>query len=227
MTCSASRAAPARPRIAVTPEAAAHLARRDVRLGRLIAALGPLSRERDPDAFTSLVHHIVGQQISGKAQAAVWARLLALAGLEEAVTPGAVLRLGEAGVRSAGMSAKKAQWITEIARRADSGRLDLPGLEALSDEEVVARLTDLPGVGVWTAEMILIFGLGRGNVLSFGDFGIRAGLMRLYGHKALPRARFDVYARRFSPFGTAASLLIWEVGNGRADPTAWLPRRTR
>ena len=209
MTCSASRAAPARPRIAVTPEAAAHLARRDVRLGRLIAALGPLSRERDPDAFTSLVHHIVGQQISGKAQAAVWARLLALAGLEEAVTPGAVLRLGEAGVRSAGMSAKKAQWITEIARRADSGRLDLPG------------------VGVWTAEMILIFGLGRGNVLSFGDFGIRAGLMRLYGHKALPRARFDVYARRFSPFGTAASLLIWEVGNGRADPTAWLPRRTR
>lgn len=214
----------------------------DRRLGAVIDAVGVIERKMNLDPFAGVIHHIVGQQISGKAQATIWARLMdAVASVEREVpesasgtaktnktstlSPEVLLALGVDGIRNAGMSGVKAERILEVARRTATGEIDFHALAQRPDQEVIDALVALPGVGVWTAEMLLIFTFGRSNVLSFGDFGIRSGLMRLYGHKDLPRARFERYRKRYAPFGTAASLYLWKVGNGEVDPSVWKAKK--
>ncbi|MBD5539090.1 MAG: DNA-3-methyladenine glycosylase 2 family protein, partial [Desulfovibrio sp.] len=139
----------------------AHLTARDPALGHLMESVGPLRRERLPDPFMALVHAIAGQQISGAAHATVWKRL------REAFprfTPETLAEAAPEDLRACGLSLRKAGYMREIARRAARGEIDVAGLAALDDAALTATLCALPGVGLWTAEMLMIFSLGRRDV---------------------------------------------------------------
>lgn len=186
-----------------------YLKRRDRKLGAVIERVGRIEREGMADLFEALLKCIVSQQISGKAAETVWGRLRERLGV---LTPERVAAADAASIQACGMSMRKAGYIRGIGEAALRGELDVASLAALTDAELVARLSSLNGIGVWTAEMLLIFSLGRPDVLSWGDLGIRRGMMRVYGLKTLDRARFERYRKRYSPFGSVAALYFWEEG---------------
>lgn len=191
--------------------AVAYLARRDKRLGEVMERLGPLRREVMPDLFAALVHAIVGQQVSMTVQRTLWQRLCAALG---AVTPAAVLSAEPEGLRALGLSGRKVEYVREAAQAVADGRLDVEALRGMDDAAVCAVLVELRGVGLWTAEMLLLFSLQRQDVFSFDDLAIRRGLRMLYRHRHIDRERFERYRRRFSPYGSVASLYLWAVAGG-------------
>lgn len=197
--------------LCVTPTEMEYLKKKDKRLGAVIDALGPIRREGVGDLFEALVFSVVGQQISSKAQATVWNRFLARF---EAVTPDAVLAAGPEGLCELGISGRKAGYICSAAEKIVSGRFDMDALDAMPDEELLRTLTALDGVGVWTAEMLMLFSMKRKNVLSYGDYGIRKGLRMLYHHREVTPALFEKYKKRYSPYGSAASLYLWAIAGG-------------
>lgn len=198
----------------------AYLASRDARMAAAIAEIGGVTREAQGDLFTGLMQSIIGQQISLAAADTVWARLTSALG---EVTPRTVASCPQEALRQCGMSGRKADYLLGAARAVVSGELDLDALAQADDEAVVAALTQLRGVGRWTAEMLLIFSLCRQDVMSYDDFGLRKGLCMLYHHKEMPRARFERYRRRFSPYGTAASLTLWAIAGGGAPLACAMP----
>ena len=157
-----------------------HLKRRDKKLGEAIDRIGMLQREIKPDPLTALISSIVSQQISKKAAETVWNRLSILVGR---ITPENIAKVSQDEIQSCGMSARKAGYIQGIANAAASGMVNFDTLHMLRDEEIVKTLSSLNGVGVWTAEMLLIFSLCRPDVVSYGDLAIRRGMMTLYGLK--------------------------------------------
>ncbi|MFZ5425508.1 MAG: DNA-3-methyladenine glycosylase family protein [Thermodesulfobacteriota bacterium] len=185
-----------------------HLKRRDATLGEAMDRLGRVEREVTPDPFQALLRSVVAQQISAKAAATVWTRIREMLG---EVTPARVAEAGAEALKRCGLSLRKASRIHAIGRAAARGEVDFEGLRALNDAEVVARLTALPGVGAWTAEMLLIHCLERPDVVSRGDLAIRRGMMRLYRLDSLPRTVFDEFARRYSPHGSVASIYLWRL----------------
>ncbi len=204
-------------------EAVAHLKKRDKRLGAAIDRIGPIRREAESDLFASVVRHIVGQQISSAAQATVWARLQERLG---AVCAETVCLCTREELQSCGITFKKADYILEFAQKVRSGRFDLEALRHMEDGEVVSALTQLGGVGVWTAEMLMIFCLRRADVVSYGDLAIRRGMRMLYRHRELDKELFSKYARRYSPFGSVASLYLWAIAGG-ALPELSLPKEIK
>lgn len=200
----------------VTEEALAALSRKDKRLAALIKTLGPIRREVHPDPFTALLHSITGQQISMKAQETVWCRLCALADAHGGLSPLVVAALPVTSLRAVGLSARKAAYMHAAAEAFVQGRLSADALRAADDAAVCAALTALPGVGLWTAEMLLIFSLQRPDVFSWGDLAIRRALCRLHHHKEMPRQRFERYRRRYSPHGSTASLYLWAIAGNDA-----------
>lgn len=185
-----------------------YLSARDPALGAAIARMGHIDREVIPNLFTALINSIAGQQISGKALATVWARLCDQLG---EITPDNVLAAGEDGLRACGLSGRKAGYMLAAARAVQDGTLDIHSLVDKTDAEVIQTLVALPGVGRWTAEMLLIFSLQRPDVLAFDDLGIRKGLCRLYGWDEVTREQFEDCRARFSPYGTVASLYLWAL----------------
>lgn len=198
-----------------------YLAARDSRLGRAIERIGPICREVDADLFSAVVHHILGQQISTAAQATVWARLVDAVG---AVSADSLTALGRERLQQIGTTYKKADYILDFAEKVQRGEFDTSRLWTLSDAEVIRELTGLHGVGVWTAEMILTFCMQRPDVVSFGDLAIVRGMRMLYRHRRIDREKFDRYRKRYSPYGTVASLYLWAVAGGAlpelTDPAA-------
>ena len=184
-----------------------YLRGRDKKLGAAIDAIGKIERAVNPDIFAALIESIVGQQISAKAAATVCARLKTLSGLDAACLH--VLTIEQ--VQACGMSMRKAAYIKNAASAVMDGEIDLTRLADKSDAEIIKTLTALDGIGVWTAEMLLIFSLMRPNVISYGDLAIRRSMMQLYGHKTLDRARFDKYAKRYAPYASVASLYLWAM----------------
>ncbi len=182
------------------------LAKKDKRMAEAIERFGIINRPLMPDLFAALIRNIVDQQISTKAGITVGGRLTAMAG---AITPAAIEQLTAQQIQSCGMSMKKALYIKGAATAVMSGELDLAAMPHYTDGEVVTALSRLPGIGVWTAEMLMMFSLGRPDVLSWGDLAIRRGMMNLYRHTELPRERFERYRRRYSPYGSTASLYLW------------------
>lgn len=178
-----------------------HLARKDKKLAAAMQAIGPVRREVMPDLFLA----------RGKPQRTVWGRLCGLLG---EVTPQALLAQPQTALQALGLSARKVDYMRGIARQVVDGELDLPGMAALEDAEVCRRLAALRGIGVWTAEMLLLFSLQRPDILSYDDLAIRRGLRMLYRHKEMPRERFERYRRRFSPYGSLASLYLWAIAGG-------------
>lgn len=191
-----------------------YLISRDQVLGTAIQRIGHIERAVIPELFAALINSIAGQQISGKALATVWARLCERLG---EITPETVLAAGEEGLRACGLSGRKAGYMLAAARAVQDGTLPIHSLVDKSDEEIIKTLTALPGVGRWTAEMLLIFSLERPDVLAFDDFGIRKGLCRLYGLEELTRAQFEQYRARYSPYATVAGLYLWEIAAEKKD----------
>ena len=180
----------------------AHLKDRDPGLGAVIDRIGWIEREVTPDLFTALIHSLAAQQISNAAAATVRRRLSRLLG---EFTPQRVAQTPLAELQACGLSSRKAAWIQGLGQHVVSGALDLSAV---------------PGVGVWTAEMLLIFALARPDVVSWGDRAIRRGLQRLYGLETLNRAQFAQYRERYRPYGTVASFYLWALAGLPAETAA-------
>ena len=193
------------------------LAGKDPILGKAMAEIGMIRREVTPDLFEALVSSIVSQQIAKKAYFTVWGRVQELAGK---VTPQTIQALDREALKACGLSYKKTDWIKSAAQMVCDGQLDLESLKQLPDEEVIRQLIRLPGIGVWTAEMLLIFSLERPDIISFGDLAIRRGIQNLYGLSELTKKDFAAIRQRLSPHNTIASLYFWELSREAkaADP---------
>ncbi|MGI5900882.1 MAG: DNA-3-methyladenine glycosylase family protein [Desulfitobacteriia bacterium] len=188
-----------------------YLKSKDKKLAAVIDKIGPIKREVIPDLFTALVNSIISQQISAKAFATVWQRLLEKVG---EINPQALNSLPVEELQGIGITMRKARYIKNIADQILSRSFTLDDLPNLSDGEIIKRLTSLPGVGVWTAEMLMIFSLQRKNILSWNDLAIRRGIMTLYRHRELSKERFERYRHRYSPYCSVASLYLWEISKG-------------
>ena len=183
-----------------------HLKRKCKTLGAAIDRIGMVERPVWPDPFEALVYCIVSQQISSKAVKTVWNRFVSLLG---SITPESILRTDPEAMQKCGMTMKKVTYIRGIAESAQSGIVNFETLALQTDEEIIKTLSSLTGVGVWTAEMILILSLCRPNVISYGDLAIRRGIMNLYGLKTLSKQQFEKYKKRYSPYNSVASLYLW------------------
>ena len=191
-----------------------HLKKRDKALGAAIDAIGPIRRETHADLFSALVRSIVGQQISSKAQRTIWERMKG--GLVE-ITPQTVLAYTEAELQRYGISFKKVSYIHGVAERVVDGRLDIDALHSKSDAEVCKELVQIDGIGIWTAEMLMLFSMQRPDILSYGDLAILRGMRMLYRHKEITRQIFERYRRRYSPYGSVASLYLWAIAGGAIE----------
>lgn len=188
-----------------------YLKSRDKILAEVIEQVGHIERKTDPDLFSSVVHHIIGQQISTKAQETVWKRMEEQLG---AVNASAVAAMSVAELQSLGMTFRKAEYIKDFACKVQTGTFDLDRISELSDADAVKELSSLKGVGVWTAEMILLFCLQRPDIFSFDDLAIQRGLRMVYHHRKITRKLFEKYRRRYSPYCSVASLYLWAAAGG-------------
>lgn len=193
-----------------------YLRQKDKRLCEVIDRVGHIDRVVDMDLFSSVVHHIVGQQISTKAQATIWKRMQDALGEVNAET---ILAAGVPKLQSMGMSFRKAEYITDFAEKVHTGVFDLDAVEHMSDEDAIRELSSLKGIGVWTAEMILLFCMQRPDIFSYDDLAIKRGLQRIYHHKKIDRKLFERYRKRFSPYCSVASLYLWAAAGGQMPET--------
>jgi DNA-3-methyladenine glycosylase II len=192
-----------------------HLRALDPRWSKLIEDVGPCRLEPRPDRFGTLVRAIIGQQISSKAATSIDLRLRELAG--EPHAPGPILAVGETGLRSCGLSGVKARYVLNLSRAVQEGAIPLDEVHNWEDEQVVAALTAVKGVGPWTAEMFLVFALGRQDVLSVGDLGIRVGLKTFFELEELPSPpRCRELAEPWRPYRTVAMWYLWRQLDGPA-----------
>lgn len=183
-----------------------YLSRRDSKLGKYIASLGFVERSAADDLFSGLCYNIINQQLSMKAANTLFEKLRREVG---EISP-ENLRSAER-LFSCGLSQAKAECLALIGEKFRSGELCVESLCRMSDNEIIKKLTSLRGIGEWTAEMTLIFCLGRADVLSLSDYGIRKGLSVLHGIDMKNLAEMRKYKTLYSPFGTAASIYLWEI----------------
>lgn len=188
-----------------------YLRKKDKRLCEVIDRIGHIDRAVDSELFSSVVHHIVGQQISTRAQATVWQRMQDILGEVNADT---ILAAGVPKLQSMGMTFRKAEYITDFSEKVRTGAFDLYAVEHMSDADAIRELSALQGIGVWTAEMILLFCLQRPDVFSYDDLAIQRGLRMVYHHRKIDRRLFEKYRRRFHPYCSVASLYLWAVAGG-------------
>ena len=189
-----------------------YLKAKDKKLAEVIERIGHIDRAVDTDLFSSVVHHIIGQQISTKAQQTIWARMRETYG---EVTPGIIGNADVNELQSLGMTFRKAEYIKDFSQKIITGEFDLDAVGRMTDEEAIEALIALKGIGVWTAEMILLFCLQRPNVLSYGDLAILRGMRMVYRHRKIDKKLFEKYRRRLSPYCSVASLYFWAVAGGR------------
>jgi DNA-3-methyladenine glycosylase II len=186
-----------------------HLRKRDPVMRRLIDAVGPFTLRLDRDRFRMLVRSIISQQISGKAAQSIRRRLEALV-TPEKISPHNLAALSVAELRSAGVSPQKAGYLHDLAAKVDSGAVRLHRVARMSDDEVIAELVQVKGIGVWTAQMCLMFSLGRLDVFPHDDLGIRSALKNLYGLADLPDRQTSIeIAMPWRPYATIASWYCW------------------
>lgn len=185
-----------------------HLKKSDPVLRAIIGRVGPYRIEYGPPEFQSLAESIVYQQLNGKAASTIFERFAALAG--DPVTPKGILKLTESQMRSVGLSKQKSSYLRDMAERATRGDLDFSKLHELPDEEVVKHLTQVKGVGEWTAQMFLMFTLRRPNVLPTGDFGVQTAIKKHYNKRKLPKPlQMEKIARPWEPYRSVACWYLW------------------
>jgi DNA-3-methyladenine glycosylase II len=185
-----------------------HLKKSDAILASVIARVGSCQVAYREPTFEALARSIVFQQLSTKAARTIYGRLEEAAGGK--ITPEAIQNLGVGEMRRCGLSKQKIGYIRDLADHAISGKVDFAKLPEMSDEEVIVALTDIKGVGVWTAHMFLIFALRRPNVLPVGDLGVRTAIQRLYRKRKLPSpAQMERLAESWHPYCSYAAWYLW------------------
>ena len=189
-------------------EAIVHLRKADPVMRAIIDQVGAYQIQfRDPD-FETLVKSIVYQQLSGRVAGVIFGRVTDAAGGR--LTPEGILKLRPVRMRTLGLSGQKTVYIRDLARHTRDGRLAFEELARLPDEAVIERLTEVKGIGVWTAHMFLIFALRRPNVLPTGDLGIRNAIRKAYGLLELPKpAEMETLSEPWRPYRTVASWYLW------------------
>jgi len=197
--------------------ASAHLARRDRKLGRWIACIGPLDTVgwRKPfDTVDSLARSILFQQLSGKAAATIVGRLEQAVGATR-LTPGALARVDDATLRACGVSGNKTLALRDLSRRAEAGEVpDSKALLQLHHEEIIERLTAVRGIGRWTVEMMLMFRLGRPDILPVDDLGVRKGAQLLDKLEEIPKPKeLALRGEAWGPYRTLAGLYLWRIAD--------------
>ena len=195
-------------------EAVRHLRRADPTLAGLIDRAGPFALEvrKLHDPFEALARNIIFQQLHGKAAAAIHARVLALFGGGR-LLPAHILEAPDEDLRGAGLSASKLAALRDLAAKTADGTVPtLARLRRMPDEEIVARLTEVRGVGRWTVEMLLMFGLGRPDVLPVGDYAVRKGFAVTYGLAEMPKPKeLEAFGERWRPYRSVASWYMWRA----------------
>ena len=185
-----------------------HLTKADPILRAIIERVGPYCIEYGPPEFHSLAESIVYQQLNGKAAFTIFKRFATLAG--DPVTPKGILKLTEPQMRSVGLSKQKSSYLRDMAERATRGELDFTKLHELSDDEVIKHLTQVKGVGTWTAQMFLVFTLRRPNVLPTGDYGIQMAIKKHYKKRKLPKpTSIEKLAKPWEPYRSVACWYLW------------------
>jgi len=188
-------------------EACKHLMKKDRVMKRLIPQFGDACLQTRGDAFVTLARSVVGQQISVKAAQTVWDRF---ALLPRKMTASNVLKLKVDDMRAAGLSARKVEYLVDLALNFDNGALHVSAWESMGDDEIVAELVSIRGIGRWTAEMFLIFHLMRPNVLPLDDVGLINGISRNYfSGEVVSRSDAREVAAAWAPYCTVATWYIW------------------
>jgi 3-methyladenine DNA glycosylase/8-oxoguanine DNA glycosylase len=204
------------PGLGYDPEAACrHLAAADPRLGRLMLRAGAFTMRPEPaqTLFAALVESIVYQQLSGKAAETILGRVVALYRPRRFPRPLDIIETPVARLRAAGLSAAKATAVKDLAARTLDGTVpSMPRVRRMSDEEVIERLTTVRGIGRWTVEMLLLFRLGRPDVLPLGDLGVRKGFARTFDRRGLADPLvLSRRAERWRPYRSVASWYLWRA----------------
>jgi len=190
-------------------KAVLHLSQSDPVLRAIMKRVGPYRMEYGDPEFHSLAEAIIYQQLNGKAAVTIFKRFAALAG--EPLTPEGILKLSEEQLRSVGLSKQKSSYLRDLAAKTHEGKLDFGRLPKLSDDEVIEHLTQVKGIGVWTAHMFLMFALRRPNVLPTGDFGVRMAMKKYYKKRKLPKpAQMEKIAKAWEPYRSVACWYLWK-----------------
>jgi DNA-3-methyladenine glycosylase II len=196
-------------------KALTHLKKSDPVLGGIIRSVGPYAMEYREPVFDSLVRSIVFQQVSGNVARVIYGRLRTA--LADNVTPQSVLRLRPQRMRKLGLSTAKTAYIRDLARLTADGTVDFASLPGAADDEIIATLTQVKGIGVWTAQMFLIFALARPDVLPTGDLGIRKAMQIAYKLEELPKPhKMEELAAPWRPYCSVASWYLWRSLDGIA-----------
>jgi DNA-3-methyladenine glycosylase II len=201
--------------VQVTPgywdDACKHLARRDRVMKKLIPRFGEARLQSRGDAFTTLARSIVGQQISVKAAQAVWDRFASLTpGPSTCIVPGAVLTLATDALRAAGLSARKVEYLRDLALHFETGTVHVSQWREMDDESIIEELVAIRGIGRWTAEMFLIFHLMRPNVLPLDDLGLLKGIsVNYFSGEPVSRAEAREVGEAWAPFRSVATWYLW------------------
>jgi len=186
-----------------------YLKKSDPVLSAIIERVGPFRMNYEEPAFPSLAEAIVYQQLHGNAAATIFGRLAALTG--NPLTPEGILKLSEGQMRAVGLSKQKLSYLRDLAAKTHSGELDFTRLPELPDAEVIKQLTQVKGIGVWTAHMFLMFALRRPNVLPTGDLGVQMAIRKHYRKRKLPKpAQMEKIAKRWEPYRSVACWYLWK-----------------
>lgn len=192
-----------------------YLLNRDTILGEYIQKVGKIHREMSSTPFVSLLSVIISQQISNKGAAKIEENLAKAVGKDDIskVQLEDILKLDIDKISATGLGKRKASWILGIAKKIENKEISFETYEVMKDDEIVDDLSKNEGIGAWSAKMFCIFGLGRKNIISYNDFGIRKGMMLLYKKEKLNKADFKEYAKRYEPYATVASIYLWHLAN--------------
>jgi DNA-3-methyladenine glycosylase II len=186
-----------------------HLKKADPVMRAIIERIGPCQMEFGEPQFHSLAEAIIYQQLNGKAAITIFKRFRELAG--DPITPDGILKLTSEQMRTVGLSKQKSSYLVDMAQRAQRGQLDFARLHTMTDDGVIEHLTQVKGVGVWTAHMFLIFTLRRPNVLPVGDFGVRMAIKKHYRKGKLPNpAQMEKIAKPWEPYRSVACWYLWK-----------------
>ena len=196
---------------ALLKKAYRHLKKSDHVLAKVISEVGPCTLNRQPNRYRNLLRAIVGQQISTAAATSVFNKLEAAVSTKT-LNPEAVAKLSEEDLRAVGLSSQKVRYVKDLTEHVLDKRLNLRSLHNKTDEEVIELLTDVKGIGLWTAHMFLMFSLGRPDVLPWGDLGIQVAMRNLYELDTLPNRETCLQiAEPWRPYGTIASWYLWRT----------------
>jgi len=187
-----------------------HLSKADPVLARIITEVGALGIPQRRERFQALVRNIIFQQLAGAAASAIYGRFAGLFPGTEFPSPEQVLARTDAELRSVGLSEKKVLYIKDLAAHVRDGKLNFDRFHRMTDEEIIANLTQVKGIGKWTAEIFLMFNLGRPDVMPADDLGVQNAVKRHYRMRQRPnRKRLLKHAERWRPYRTAAAWYLW------------------